>query len=83
MTDRRFVELQGDAHFRIRRQWPANAIRGARLGDPERRTDDVLLVGDKEIPSPDSPRINPPRVAELRFAEAINEAVQLVQRYGR
>jgi hypothetical protein len=83
MTDRRFVELQGDDHFRIRRQWPANAIRGARLGDPERRTDDVLLVGDKEVRFPDSPRVAPPRVAEIRLAEAINEAARLVQRDGR
>jgi hypothetical protein len=80
MTDRRFIEMQGDIDFRIRRQWPAAAIGGARLGDPERRTDDVLLVDGEAIPFPDSPRVNPPREAELHFANAINEAVQLVRK---
>ena len=83
MTDRRFVELQGDDHFHIRGQWPANAIRGARLGDPESRTDDVLLVGDEEVRFPDSSRVAPPRASELGFVVAVNEAVAPVQGAGQ
>jgi hypothetical protein len=80
MTDRRFLEMQGEMVFRVRRQWPAAEVRGARLGDPARRTPDVVVIGGDEIPTPDSPRTEPPRPADVRFVSAINEAAQLVRR---
>lgn len=79
MTDRRFLEMQGEMVFRVRRQWPAAEVRGARLGDPARRTPDVVLIGEEEIPAPDSPRTEPPRPADIRFAAAVDEAVRLVR----
>lgn len=78
MTDRRFLELQGERKFRIRRQWPVWEILGARFGDEHKRPD-LLITTQQQIPIPDSPRNGKRRLHQTRIVEAINEAAALVR----
>jgi hypothetical protein len=80
MTDRRLFELQGDVSFRVRRQWDARDILGARLRDKQRRTTDTLITTAGEIPFPSAPSVEKPTMSDIRAVEAINEAVEAIRR---
>jgi hypothetical protein len=80
MTDRRLLELQGDSSFRVRRQWDARDILGARPRDRQRRTPDTLVTTAGEIPFPSAPSVEEPTMSDIRAVAAINEAVEAIRR---